>query len=70
MQVLQNSQLSKLLDVKVEWMLWQTGMELRYADVVIFRIKEVLHTVKTVPVNYRDHKFVYHFINFFLCECV
>lgn len=55
-EVLQNSHLSKLLDVKVEWVLWQTGMELRYSDIVIFRIKEVLQTVKTQPINYRDHK--------------
>lgn len=55
-EVLQDNQLSKLLDVKVEWILWQTGMELRYSDIVIFRIKEVLQTVKTQPINYRDHK--------------
>ena len=55
-QVLQNAQLAKILDVKVEWVLWQTGMELRYADIVIFRIKEALQSVKTVPINYRDQR--------------
>lgn len=56
-QVLQDSQLVKLLDVKVEWVLWQTGMELRYSDIVIFRVKEILPGVRTCPINYRDQRY-------------
>lgn len=56
---MQSPQLTKILDVKVEWVLWQSGMELRYADIVIFRIKEVLQSVKTLPINYRDQRYVY-----------
>lgn len=69
LQVLQNSQLLKLLDVTVEWVLWQTGIELRYADIVIFRIKEVLPNVKTFPINYREQRcafFIYLFIRSFI----
>ncbi|XP_065214793.1 leucine-rich repeat serine/threonine-protein kinase 1 isoform X2 [Planococcus citri] len=55
-EVMQDNQLLKLLDVKVEWVLWQTGMELRYADIVIFRVKEVLPNVRTSPINYKEQR--------------
>lgn len=31
----------KVLDQKAEWCCWQTGMELRYGDLIVMRIKEV-----------------------------
>ena len=31
-----------MLDVRAEWSLWQTGMELRYADTTLFSMKEVI----------------------------
>lgn len=55
---MQDNQLLKLLDVKVEWVLWQTGMELRYSDIVIFRVKEVLPNVRTSPINYKEQRYV------------
>lgn len=33
----------KLLDCKAEWVLWQTGLQLKYGDITLFRMKEVLH---------------------------
>ena len=59
---MQDNQLLKLLDVKVEWVLWQTGMELRYSDIVIFRVKEVLSNVRTSPINYREQRYIFDFL--------
>lgn len=43
-EVSQDAKLAKLLDVRAEWSLWQTGMELRYADTPLFSMKEVIHS--------------------------
>jgi hypothetical protein len=51
---MQDTKLAQLLDVRAEWVLWQTGMEMRYADTTIFRMKEVLPNMKTAPVDYRQ----------------
>nr|XP_018906420.1 PREDICTED: leucine-rich repeat serine/threonine-protein kinase 1 isoform X2 [Bemisia tabaci] len=55
-EVSQDAKLAQLLDVKVEWVLWQTGMELRYSDLVLFRMKEILPGLKSAPVDYRTLK--------------
>lgn len=39
-----------MLDVKAEWVLWQTGLQLKYGDITLFRMKEVLHSI---PAYYR-----------------
>ncbi|CAH1175605.1 unnamed protein product [Phaedon cochleariae] len=39
----QDLELVKVLDLKAEWVLWQTGLQLKYGDVTLFRMKEVLH---------------------------
>ncbi|KAI5703280.1 hypothetical protein M8J75_009878 [Diaphorina citri] len=41
-QVLQSAKLSQAIDKRAEWILWQTGMELRFSDTVLFRMREVL----------------------------
>lgn len=41
--VAQNVQLAKVLDLTAEWVLWQTGLQLKYGDITLFRMKEVLH---------------------------
>jgi hypothetical protein len=51
---MQDTKLAQLLDVRAEWVLWQTGMEMRYADTTIFRMKEVLPNMKNSPVDYRQ----------------
>ncbi|XP_067008597.2 leucine-rich repeat serine/threonine-protein kinase 1 [Anabrus simplex] len=56
-EVVQDAKLAQLLDVRAEWILWQTGMELRYADTTLFRMKEVLPTMKNSPVDYRQLRF-------------
>ncbi|CAB0014704.1 unnamed protein product [Nesidiocoris tenuis] len=43
-EVTQDMRLTKLLDVRAEWSLWQTGMELRYGQTALFSMKEVIHT--------------------------
>lgn len=50
-EVLQDVQLAKMLEVKAEWVLWQTGLQLKYGDVTLFRMKEVLHSI---PSHYRN----------------
>ncbi|XP_075215251.1 leucine-rich repeat kinase [Lycorma delicatula] len=52
-EVSQDAKLAKLLDVRAEWVLWQTGMELRYSDMVLFRMKEVIPSVRNSPIDYR-----------------
>ncbi|XP_054259390.1 leucine-rich repeat serine/threonine-protein kinase 1-like [Macrosteles quadrilineatus] len=55
-EVTQDARLARLLDVKAEWVLWQTGMELRYADSVLFRMKEVIPALRSVPTDYKKLK--------------
>lgn len=43
LKITQDLQLVKLLDCKAEWVLWQTGLQLKYGDITLFRMKEVLH---------------------------
>lgn len=43
-EVSQDAKLARLLDVRAEWSLWQTGMELRYADTPLFSMKEIIHS--------------------------
>jgi hypothetical protein len=52
--MVKDTRLIQLLDVRAEWVLWQTGMELRYADTTLFRMKEVLQNVKNTPIDYRQ----------------
>ncbi|XP_056637900.1 leucine-rich repeat serine/threonine-protein kinase 1 isoform X1 [Diorhabda sublineata] len=42
-EVAQDVHLAKILDLKAEWILWQTGLQLKYGDITLFRMKEVLH---------------------------
>lgn len=41
-KVSQDLQLVKLLDCKAEWVLWQTGLQLKYGEITLFRMREVL----------------------------
>ncbi|CAH0558750.1 unnamed protein product [Brassicogethes aeneus] len=34
--------LNKILDFKAEWILWQTGLQLKYGNITLFRMREVL----------------------------
>ncbi|XP_014247457.1 leucine-rich repeat serine/threonine-protein kinase 1 [Cimex lectularius] len=52
-EVSQDVRLAKLLDVRAEWSLWQTGMELRYAHTVLFSMKEIIHTNNN-PIDYQS----------------
>ena len=38
--------------MKAEWSCWQTGLSLRYCGHVIFRVKEVLHSMPSKPIDY------------------
>lgn len=49
--------LAQWLDVKTEWMLWQTGMALKYGSITLFRMKEILLGTKITPIDYRHLKF-------------
>lgn len=49
--MLQDMKLAKMLDLKTEWVLWQTGLQLKYGDMTLFRMREVLHTSS---VHYRQ----------------
>lgn len=42
-EIAQDINLVKLLDLKAEWILWQTGLQLNYGDITLFRMREVLH---------------------------
>ena len=53
-EVAQNLELVKLLECKAEWVLWQTGLQLKYGDVVLFHMREVLHGSATA--HYRQFK--------------
>ncbi|XP_049820088.1 leucine-rich repeat serine/threonine-protein kinase 1 isoform X2 [Aethina tumida] len=52
--VAQDIHLVKLLDLKAEWVLWQTGLQLKYGDITLFRMREVLHNSSA---QYRHLKF-------------
>lgn len=41
--IAQDMDLVKLLDLKAEWILWQTGLQLKYGDITLFRMKEISH---------------------------
>lgn len=51
--IAQDPELAKLLEFKAEWVLWQTGLQLKYGDITLFRMREVLNTS---GVNYRQLK--------------
>ncbi|XP_065157528.1 leucine-rich repeat serine/threonine-protein kinase 1 isoform X3 [Atheta coriaria] len=53
-EVAQDSELVKLLDFKAEWVLWQTGLQLKYGDMTLFRLREVLYNSAAY---YRQLKF-------------
>ncbi|KAJ8934094.1 hypothetical protein NQ318_004975 [Aromia moschata] len=53
-EVAQDMHLVKLLDLKAEWVLWQTGLQLKYGDITLFRMKEVLHNSAA---HYRQLRF-------------
>ncbi|KAJ8870536.1 hypothetical protein PR048_029559 [Dryococelus australis] len=55
--VIQDAKLAQMLDIRAEWVLWQTGMELRYSDITLFRLKEVLPGLRNSPVDYRQLRF-------------
>ncbi|KOC64475.1 Leucine-rich repeat serine/threonine-protein kinase 1 [Habropoda laboriosa] len=48
---------TSLLDTQAEWVLWQTGIELRYANITLLRLKEVNYNLKNSPYDYRQFKF-------------
>ncbi|EFN82819.1 Leucine-rich repeat serine/threonine-protein kinase 2 [Harpegnathos saltator] len=48
---------ASLLDLQAEWVLWQTGIELRYSGITLLRLKEVYYSLKNSPYDYRQFKF-------------
>ncbi|KMQ95071.1 leucine-rich repeat serine threonine-protein kinase 1-like protein [Lasius niger] len=48
---------ASLLDLQAEWVLWQTGIELRYSGITLLRLKEVCYNLKNSPYDYRQFKF-------------
>ncbi|KAG7189414.1 hypothetical protein KM043_017118 [Ampulex compressa] len=48
---------TSLLDTQAEWILWQTGIELRYTGITLLRLKEVNYNLKNTPYDYRQFKF-------------
>ncbi|XP_024943937.1 leucine-rich repeat serine/threonine-protein kinase 1 isoform X2 [Cephus cinctus] len=48
---------ASLLDTHADWVLWQTGIELRYAGITLLRLKEVNNNLKNSPYDYRQFKF-------------
>ncbi|XP_058798844.1 leucine-rich repeat serine/threonine-protein kinase 1 [Phymastichus coffea] len=46
-----------LLETNAEWVLWQTGAELRYCGITLLRLKEVNCSLHNSPHNYSKHKF-------------
>ncbi|KAK6640323.1 hypothetical protein RUM44_012009 [Polyplax serrata] len=49
--------LAQELDIRTEWVLWQTGMSLQYGSVTLFKMREILLGMKTISVDYRQLKF-------------
>lgn len=48
---------ASLLDLQAEWILWQTGLELRYSGITLLRLKEVNYNLKNTPYDYKQFKF-------------
>lgn len=44
---------SALLETHAEWILWQTGIELRYAGITLLRLKEINCNLRNSPHDYR-----------------
>lgn len=53
--VAQDVELAKLLDLKAEWILWQSGLQLKYGDITLFKMREILHNS---DVCYRQLKYI------------
>lgn len=49
--------LAKWLDIRTEWILWQTGMSLQYGSITLFKMKEILPGSKSVANDNRNFKF-------------
>ncbi|XP_071041167.1 leucine-rich repeat serine/threonine-protein kinase 1 isoform X3 [Parasteatoda tepidariorum] len=49
--------LAAVFNRRAEWICWQTGMELRYLDTTLFRMKEHLSHLNNAPFEYRQMKF-------------
>lgn len=47
-EVAQISEIAKLLDLKAEWILWKTGFQLKYGDITLFRMREILPNSGTI----------------------
>ncbi|XP_031347203.1 leucine-rich repeat serine/threonine-protein kinase 1-like isoform X2 [Photinus pyralis] len=52
--IAQDPEIAKILELKAEWVLWQTGLQLKYGDSTLFRIREILSTSGSY---YRQLKF-------------
>ncbi|XP_023236619.1 leucine-rich repeat serine/threonine-protein kinase 1-like [Centruroides sculpturatus] len=50
--------LASILNQRAEWVCWQTGMELRYLDSTLFRMKEILPYLNNSPCDYRQMRFL------------
>lgn len=48
---------ASLLDIQAEWVLWQTGIELRYSGITLLRLKQVCYNLKNSPYDYKQFKF-------------
>lgn len=46
-----------LMDIQAEWVLWQTGIELRYANITLLRIKQINYSYKNFPHDYKQYRF-------------
>ncbi|XP_076373717.1 leucine-rich repeat kinase isoform X2 [Tachypleus tridentatus] len=51
-------QLASVFSRRAEWVCWQTGMELRYMDTTLFRMKEILPHLSSAPYDYSQMKFM------------
>lgn len=49
--------LAQWLDIRTEWILWQTGMSLQYGSVTLFTMKEILLGTRFSSIDYRQIKF-------------
>lgn len=54
----QDPSILSILDKRAEWVCWQTGIELRYANTSLFRMKEVLTNLSNAPCEYRQMHFM------------
>jgi hypothetical protein len=55
-KVLSDPDFSAVLDTPGEWICWQTGIELRYANTRLFVMREILPSLSYPSCNYRDYK--------------